>query len=591
MVPGARVAPLVVFAVLVAAAGAAADKGHELPFRSLLRRSVRDAEGELHWDRTARLPERRFVDAPDLAAASLVVSPSVLQASGDKAVVSWAGVAAPKSNDWMGLYLSEGDTNQQYVDFLYVSESPTWASGNGSLAFSMINLRRTVHFRYFQYKGNDAYQLVARSNALAFANVNEPLQGHLALTDNIDEMRVMFTTNSFSTPIVQYGTAPGQYTDERTGTSGTYTADMMCGEPASIVGPNNFIDPGVLHDVLLTGLRPATRYYYRFGTREHGFSSERSFRSAPVVGTPGTRFIAYGDMGEETPAGPSVAKRVQAEAADMDFILHFGDVSYALGRGWLWETWATLLDPIATLTPYQISIGNHEMCYISPDTGKDPSGEPSWHPVWGNYGVDSGNECGVPMFHRYHVGGGGGNALFWYSFNFANVHILQMSTEHDFTPGSPQYAWMEADLQRVNRSVTPFLVVTGHRPMYNSEKYASDYRVCEGMQAAFEDLLVKYDVDLFLGGHYHSMEVTCFVYRNRCVENNGVNKGAYHVTVGSAGAWVDTAGYYDVVWRQYAEQTYGYERITTNAQEMVLEFVRSSDNVVSHTLRIPRRYV
>jgi acid phosphatase type 7 len=84
------------------------------------------------------------------------------------------------------------------------------------------------------------------------------------------------------------------------------------------------------------------------------------------------------------------------------------------------------------------------------------------------------------------------------SFNYGNVHIVQISTEHgtptlartqpasddshvtmwavwspisyccacpcvDFEPGAVQYQWLEADLAAVNRSVTPFVVLTGHR--------------------------------------------------------------------------------------------------------------------------------
>jgi len=180
----------------------------------------------------------------------------------------------------------------------------------------------------------------------------------------------------------------------------------------------------------------------------------------------------------------------------------------------------------------------------------------------------------VPTYYRYHMPENG-NSLFWYSFDYGNMHILQMSTEHDFTEGSPQYAWMEQDLKAVNRSVTPFLIVTGHRPMYNSEMYESDYRVCKNMRSSFESLLTENHVDVFLAGHYHSMEVTCAVSNEVCVGLDG--PGVYHITVGSAGAWVDTAGYYDVPWRAYAEQTYGYERVTTTADELVLEFVRTSD--------------
>ena len=43
-----------------------------------------------------------------------------------------------------------------------------------------------------------------------------------------------------------------------------------------------------------------------------------------------------------------------------------------------------------------------------------------------------------------------------------------MSTEHDFSPQSPQYAWLEKDLQNVDRSKSPWVIIGGHRAMYCS---------------------------------------------------------------------------------------------------------------------------
>ena len=47
---------------------------------------------------------------------------------------------------------------------------------------------------------------------------------------------------------------------------------------------------------------------------------------------------------------------------------------------------------------------------------------------------------------------------------------MMMSTEHNFTQGSRQYEWMEQDLKNVNRSLTPWVVIVGHRAMYTSQK-------------------------------------------------------------------------------------------------------------------------
>ena len=60
-----------------------------------------------------------------------------------------------------------------------------------------------------------------------------------------------------------------------------------------------------------------------------------------------------------------------------------------------------------------------------------------------------------------------------YSFDYASVHFIMMSTEHNFTQGSPQYEWMEQDLKNVNRSLTPWVIMAGHRAMYTSQMIES----------------------------------------------------------------------------------------------------------------------
>ena len=43
-----------------------------------------------------------------------------------------------------------------------------------------------------------------------------------------------------------------------------------------------------------------------------------------------------------------------------------------------------------------------------------------------------------------------------------------MSSEDDFLPGSEQRTWLEQDLLSVDRSVTPWLMLMLHRPIYSS---------------------------------------------------------------------------------------------------------------------------
>lgn len=75
-------------------------------------------------------------------------------------------------------------------------------------------------------------------------------------------MLVQFTTRDAAQPVAQYGRAGGALEFTVPARSATYGASDMCGGPASGEG---FLDPGMLHTALLTGLQPGERYRYRVG--------------------------------------------------------------------------------------------------------------------------------------------------------------------------------------------------------------------------------------------------------------------------------------------------------------------------------------
>lgn len=69
-------------------------------------------------------------------------------------------------------------------------------------------------------------------------------------------------------------------------------------------------------------------------------------------------------------------------------------------------------------------------------------------------------------------------------------------------PGSDQYDFMEQTLAGIDRSVTPWVVLMGHRPMYYVDDNAAGGTLDTHFQA-FESLLMKYKVDLVAWGHVH----------------------------------------------------------------------------------------
>lgn len=223
-----------------------------------------------------------------------------------------------------------------------------------------------------------------------------------------------------------------------------------------------------------------------------------------------------------------------------------------------------------------VGIGNHEYDHMLDSNSNDPSGVSGngFHPIWGNYYDDSDGECGVPMYQRYHMPSGG-NSLFWYSFDFGSVHTVMLSSEHDCTEGSSQHAWFLNDLKSVDRQVTPWLIVELHRPMYNSENYPSDYSTGLGIARCYEDLLVEYEVDMVLAGHYHSYLRSSKLYHNQKNES-----GIYHYTIGSAGASLDSAALYpNLDWVEFFDDDFGYGRITVhNASTLLWEYIRNQES-------------
>ena len=55
---------------------------------------------------------------------------------------------------------------------------------------------------------------------------------------------------------------------------------------------------------------------------------------------------------------------------------------------------------------------------------------------------------------------------YFYSYSQGPVYVVVISTETNFTVGSKQWRWLDTLLSSVDRSETPFVIVSGHRPLY-----------------------------------------------------------------------------------------------------------------------------
>ncbi|KAF3436730.1 hypothetical protein FNV43_RR19477 [Rhamnella rubrinervis] len=250
--------------------------------------------------------------------------------------------------------------------------------------------------------------------------------------------------------------------------------------PASPAKDFGWHDPGFIHSALLTELQPSTNFSYRYG------------RTPPVGGSEELKFLAFGDMGK-APLDKSAEHYIQH--GSVDSVFHIGDISYATGFLVEWDYFLNLISPVASRVTYMTAIGNHERDYIG-------TGSIYITP-------DSGGECGVP-YETYFPMPTPAKDKPWYSIEQGSVHFTVISTEHEWSKNSEQYEWMKKDMASINRSKTPWLIFTGHRPMYSSTSGLTN--IDQRFVDQVEPLLLQNKVDLVLFGHVHNYERTCSIY-------------------------------------------------------------------------------
>ncbi|KAK9277156.1 hypothetical protein L1049_006695 [Liquidambar formosana] len=333
-------------------------------------------------------------------------------------------------------------------------------------------------------------------------------------------MRVMFLTGDGSESFVKYGVSEDQMDYMAATQVGRYEREDMCDSPANeSVG---WRDPGYIHDGVMTTLKKGKKYYYKVGSDSGGWSMTHSFVSRNEDSEETIAFL-FGDMGTSTPYKTFLRTQEESKSTmkwilrDIEalgdkhaFVSHIGDISYARGYSWLWDSFFTQIEPVASKVAYHVCIGNHEY-----DWPLQP-----WKPDWANsvYGIDGGGECGVPYSLKFNMPGNfseptGTHAPatgnLFYSFDMGTVHFVYISTETDFLPGSSQYDFIKHDLESVDRKKTPFVVVQGHRPMYTTSYEGGDAPLTVKLVEHLEPLFVKNKVTLALWGHVHRYERFC----------------------------------------------------------------------------------
>ncbi|KAL4099425.1 hypothetical protein PRIC1_007230 [Phytophthora ramorum] len=485
---------------------------------------------------------------------------------------------------------------QEFMDTV-----PTDAKSSGVVEIGpLVNMRCSWLLRFIT--GDD--QVLGETKLLRFKRgPTQPLQIHLALTGNADEMRVKWVSDNVTDPVVIFGKEKEKLERVERATQSSYTTEDMCNGPATTVFPRNYRDPGQIFDTVMTKLEAGETYFYKVGNQKGDMSDVLEFRMPPVPGSNSVAadadgssmsFFVYGDL--NTPVGATdnfaedngncgttmqlIREDMERAAADPSkhryvAVMHVGDLAYAMGSTYIWDQFGHLIEYAAARLPYMISMGNHDYGYLE-GVKRDPTKWPV-HRTFeedGTHGYNSYGECGVPSEKRFHMPENG-NGVYWYSFDTGLAHHVVVSSEHEFARGSPLHKWLVDDLKSVDRSKTPWLFVYIHRPLYCSVAYSGDYYRSLMFRDQLEQELADYHVDIVFAGHYHSYERTCAVFGDRCIESpSGKAMAPVHIMVGSGGYKVDDAGFYRSRWREQGFLEHGYGRVHIyNSTHLRFEFV------------------
>lgn len=496
-----------------------------------------------------------------LSSPSIVASPAVLEKSGDSVTLSWSGIPSPAYTDVISVTTvpAAGTPSvNSTIGWVNVSSIAGWDTGAGSVKLPLVNLRKTGYvFAYttaLSDESHTATTVFASSTVVRFQNATEPTGVRLSLGAEQGTLEVAWTSESAEAQAVRWAPS-AQWPHGATTQASTvqrYAVTDMCGSPAN--SSTSWLEPGAMHHATIGVLDSGVEYMYQVGGTETGWSSPRAVVGPPRKGADqATSMLIFGDLGvdlpfntfieQQEPASKTVQWLIEEVRNDPSTLaMHTGDISYARGAAFSWDYFHAQVEPVASLIPWQVGVGNHE--YDWPTQ--------SFRPSWSNYGTDSGGECGVPYSRRFRTAGPDqpdGEANMWYSFDHGSIHVAVFSTEHDFSPSSPQFKWLEQDLASVDRSVTPWLLVTGHRPMYSSSAgncVGTDRDAGKQdsyMRLWLEPLLVKYEVSMALYGHVHKYERTCGMVNFTCAASD--NDAPVHIVMGNAG------NVYQVPWEPY----------------------------------------
>jgi hypothetical protein len=251
------------------------------------------------------------------------------------------------------------------------------------------------------------------------------------------------------------------------------------------------------HVVTITGLSPATKYYYDAGsttTVQAGGTVEHYFVTSPTVGsTASFRAWILGDSGDGGTNQTAVRDAMIAYtgATRPNLMLHLGDIAYTSGSEQEFTDFHfNVYKDVIRHTVQWPTLGNHEGASTT-------SGQPgtSTGPYYDAFVLPTAAEAG----------GTASGTEAYYSFDYGNVHFISLNAyQVSRSASGPMAVWLQNDLAATNAQ---WVVAFWHHPPYTHGTHNSDSETeLREMRQNFLPILEAGGVDLVLCGHSHVYE-------------------------------------------------------------------------------------
>ncbi len=267
----------------------------------------------------------------------------------------------------------------------------------------------------------------------------------------------------------------------------------------------SFTDDAALtfdHEVTVTGLQPATTYFYSIGTPSltlAGGDVSTYFRTNPLTGaqTP-VRFWVTGDHGtgndDQRHVRDAYLSHIGANTSQA--WLWLGDNAYQSGtvHEFQYSNFKDMYEPVFRNTPLYAAPGNHDY-YVGADATTNTG------PYYDLFAAPkNGQSGGVPS-----------NTEAYYSYDVGNVHFVSLdSYDSPRSPTGAMATWLTNDLNYAQTRCEWIIAYWHHTPYSKGSNNSDDAGDSDGilfdMREDILPILDNHGVDLLFYGHSHTYE-------------------------------------------------------------------------------------